>query len=1296
MNVVQQRGTGISERLALWCVHNRVVVGCLALALLVGGLVVMPFRTGDVGLPRDPISVDALPDITDNQQIVFARWEGRSPQDVSDQVTYPLSVALLGAPGVRSIRTTSMFGFSSINVVFDDGVDFFWSRSRILEKLASLPAGALPDGVVPNLGPEATGLGQIYWYTLEAQDEEGRAVGDAYSLDELRALQDWNVKYALQGVQGVAEVASVGGYVREYQVVVDRDAMRAHGVSLGEIVNAVRDANKDVGARTMEINGVEYVIRGLGRIRSVEDLEIAVVSAHEAHTPVRVRDVAKVQIGPALRRGALDDGGAEVVGGVVTARYGANPMVVIERVRERIEAITTGLPKKVLADGREVAVAIVPFYDRARLIDETLATLSGALHHELLITVLVVLLLLGHLKTAALVSMVLPLSVASTLICMRVSGIGADVMALSGIAIAIGTMVDVSIVFAENIRAHLGRASVGQATDRVIARAVGEVAPAVVTATATTVLSFLPIFGLTGQEGKMFAPLATTKTLALASAGVVTLLVIPAIAALLAGATVQGGPRGHAPFKLRVWLRQHLFDLLIGVVAAAWFFSGGGGPAVLWCGAALLRLTRAWLPDRTWRVTLAGRERQISADDGAVWVGNTVAMSSVVWVLAAAWAPLGIGASLLSHIFFVALTTLGVAVVLLAFGRSYAVLLEAALRFRFLFLMLNVLVVLLGVAAWLGAPRLTASLPSGARESALVRDLESLFPGLQEDFVPPFDEGSLLYMPSTTSNASIGTSLELMQLADAAIASLPEVRRAVGKLGRAETSLDPAPVSMVETIVEIEPEFRLDRNGRVERFAYDESSESFARDDFGALIPDPDGRPFRTWRPEVKDMEDLWAEIVRVSRVPGLSGVSKLQPIETRIIMLQTGMRSVAGIKVFGPTLEDIETFSKSVERRLRRSPAVAADTVLVDRVVGKPYLELEIDRAEIGRHGLSIRAVQDTIEAAIGGKAPTSTIEGRERYSVRVRYPREARDNVEAIGGILVTGHRGEQVPLRQLAKIRYARGPQMIRSEDTFLVGYVTFDPAPGRTAVEAVRELDEELRQAVDMGVLEVPDGVSYRFAGSYESQLRSAAKLKLLVPLALGTIFVLLYMQFRRASTALIVFSGVVLSAAGGMLTLWVWARPELLASWIPGVLLNALQLQEVAITVTVWVGFLALFGIATDNGVILATYLDQYFAEHPPRTRGELLRGLVAAGQRRVRPCLMTTATTILALLPIITSTGRGADLMIPMALPLLGGAGMSLLTLLTVPVLYGYFIAHGDEGRDRMEETPSKNAADES
>ena len=586
----------VFELLARWCVRNRVLVLFMTGMLLLGGLVVAPFRGMDTGMGRAPIAVDALPDITDNQQIVFTRWPGRSPEDVSDQVTYPLSVALLGTPGVESIRTTSMFGFASINVIFEDSVDFYWARSRVLEKLSSLPAGSLPEGVVPNLGPEASGLGQIFWYTLEARDEQGRAVGGAFALDELRSVQDFTVRYALQGVQGVAEVASVGGYVREYQVEVDRDALRVHGVTLHDVVAAVRQANRDVGARTMEINGVEYIIRGLGRVRTIEDLESAVLGAHEEHTPIRIRDVARVQLGPALRRGALDDSGAETVGGVVTARYGANPMDVATRVRGRIAAISPGLPSRTLEDGTVARIRVVPFYDRAELIDETLGTLTEALHHELLITILVVLLLLGNLKSASLVSAVLPLSVAGTLLLMKLLDVGANVMALSGIAIAIGTMVDVAIVFTENITEHLRSPAGKRDPGRAIARAVGEVAPAVWTAMATTILSFLPIFGLTGQEGRMFAPLAITKTLALAAAGVVSLAFLPAAAAWMTNVKAASG--GHHPGgrgmrrarRLGRWVATNRFELLMVAVVALWGRSAGVVTVVCWLAVAGLRV----------------------------------------------------------------------------------------------------------------------------------------------------------------------------------------------------------------------------------------------------------------------------------------------------------------------------------------------------------------------------------------------------------------------------------------------------------------------------------------------------------------------------------------------------------------------------------------------------------------------------------------------------------------------------------------------------------------------------------
>ena len=501
--------------------------------------------------------------------------------------------------------------------------------------------------------------------------------------------------------------------------------------------------------------------------------------------------------------------------------------------------------------------------------------------------------------------------------------------------------------------------------------------------------------------------------------------------------------------------------------------------------------------------------------------------------------------------------------------------------------------------------------------------------------------------------------------------AIPEVRDAVGKLGRADSPLDPAPVSMFETVINYKPEYVLDAGGAIARFKFDERIGAHARNSAGELIQDPDGRPFRQWRAHIHSPEDIWKEITKAAEYPGVTGAPKLMPIKTRIVMLQTGMRSAVGIKIQGPDLETLERFGLEVEGILKGVAEVEAATVLADRIVGKPYLEIEIDRQAIARYGLTIRDVQDMIQVAIGGRTLTRTVEGRERYPVRVRYMREERDSIEALGRVLVRASGGEQIPLAQLAKIQYVRGPQMIRSEDTFLTSYVTFDPSQGIGEVQSVRAAQRVLRDTIEAGDLQVPPGVSYRFAGTYENQLRSEERLRVLVPVALGIIFLLLYLQFRRTGLALMVFTGAALAAAGGFLLLWAYGKPGFLDAELWGVDLQSLfHIRETRMTVAVWVGFLALFGIATDNGVIVATYLMQRFRGSAPSNVAEIHRLVGEAGQRRVRPCLMTTATTLLALLPILTSTGRGSDLMLPMALPTVGGVSFGLVTLLTVPVLF--------------------------
>lgn len=1137
------------ERLIGWFLDNRLIPFLLGAMLVVAGLHVAPFALELGSFPRDPVAVDAIPDIGENQQIVFTEWPGRSPRDVEDQLSYPLTTALMGIPGVRTVRSTSMQGFSSIYVIFNDDVEFYWSRSRVLEKLAALPVGTVPEGVSPMLGPDATALGQIFWYTLEGQDPQGRTVG-GWDPDELRSIQDWTVRYALQSVEGVSEVAGIGGFVREYQVDVDPEAMRAHGVSISEVADAVRRSNLDVGARTMEINGVEYLVRGIGFIKGVEDLEQSVVVAREG-TPVRVRDVARVALGPALRQGVLDDEGAPAVGGVVVARYRENPQEVIAGVKEQIAIIQPGLPSRTLEDGTVSQVRIVPFYDRSILIGETLGTLSTALYQQILITVLVVLVMLRRMRSSALISGLLPLGVLGSFVLMKATGVDANIMALGGIAIAIGTMVDVGIVFVENIEQHLEPGQSAAQRTVAVRRAAAEVAPAVLTSVLTTMVSFLPVLGLTDSELRLFAPLALTKTYAMGMTMLLALLLLPGAALLL----LRGRPAPVTP----------------------------SGPP-------------------TWKARLFA-------------LRNPVAIGVVTLLLVADWLPLGHERGLFVNLLFagslIALVLLGFRL----FERAYPTLLATILQHKALFLVLPLLLTLGGLRAGLSLGR---------------------------EYMPPFDEGSFLYMPTTMPHASSGEAQAMLSQMDAAIAAIPEVDRVVGKLGRVESALDPAPLSMIETVVSYRPEYRVEA----------------------------DGNRVRQWRDHIRTPRDIWDEISRAAEIPGLTGAPTLMPINARIVMLQSGMRAPMGVKVKGPTLEAIEAFGLDLEAALREVPGLRPETVFADRVVGKPYLEIEIDREAIGRYGLSVVEVQEVLELALGGMTLTRTVEGRERYPVRVRYAREERDSVEALERIFIPTPSGEPVPLSAVASIVYSRGPQMIRAEDTFLTSYVLFDKEPELAEVEAVQRASAYLDHLVEGGALRVPEGISYAFAGSYENQVRSEKRLLVLVPVALALVFILLYLQFHRVVTAIIIGSGVLVAASGGFGLLWLYGQPWFLDFALLGSSMRDLfQVGTVNLSVAVWIGLIALIGIATDDGVVMSTYLKQLFDRSPPTTVEQVRALTLEAGIRRVRPCLMTTATTLLALLPVITSQGRGSDIMVPLALPALGGMVIALLTLFVVPVL---------------------------
>ncbi|MDP6457669.1 MAG: efflux RND transporter permease subunit [Candidatus Marinimicrobia bacterium] len=1230
------------DKLIRYCLENKLIVALLFLVVVAWGIMVAPFDWDIPGLPRDPVPVDAIPDIGENQQIVFTQWMGRSPQDVEDQITYPLTVALLGVPEVKTVRSYSMFGFSTIYVIFNEEAEFYWSRSRILEKLNSLPSGTLPDGVQPALGPDATALGQVFWYTLEGRDENGNPTG-GWDLDELRSLQDWYVRYALLSAEGVAEAASVGGYVKEYQIDVDPAAMREHKVRLTDIFQAVRASNVDVGARTIEVNRVEYIVRGLGFIRSLEDVEEIVVKVSE-NVPIYVKDVAHVTLGPALRRGILDKGGAEVVGGVVVTRFGENPLATIKHVKEKIREISPGLPKKTLADGTVSQVSIVPFYDRTGLIYETLGTLNHALRDEILITIVVVLIMLMHFRSSLMITSLLPLTILIVFIGMKQFGVDANIVALSGIAIAIGTIVDMGIVVTENILKHLDEAGEDENIREVLLRATSEVGGAVVTAVSTTVVSFLPVFTMQAAEGKLFVPLAYTKTFALIASVIVALTILPPMAHVLFSGKVQGK-------RLKSILNWTLVGLGV-IVAVSWIW---------WIGLMIAAIGGYHFFRSELDKLLKGNLAK------AV---NWVVILLVVLILASTWAPLGVGRSFFLNAFFVALVVAVVMGLLVGFTRVYPRLLRWSLDHKAATLSVPGVLLILGLFAWMGFGNIFGFLPEFVTQSRPFAAVTHLFPGLGKEFMPPLDEGSYLYMPTTMPHAGMEESIDVLQKIDKALYSVPEVELVVGKAGRAETPLDPAPISMIETVVSYKSEYITDKDGNHLRFKIDDNGE-FVNDGDGNLVPDSRGKPFRQWRDHIRTAADIWDELVKVAQIPGTTSAPRLQPISARIVMLQSGMRAPMGIKVKGPNLETIEKFGLDLEKHLKNVPSVKAAAVFADRIVGKPYLEINISRESIARYGISLRQVQDVIEVAIGGKRITSTVEGRERYPVRVRYMRELRGDIESLTTILVPAPDGTQIPIQQMADIHYIRGPQVIKSEDTFLVGYVLFDKNDGWAEVDVVEQAQSYLEDKVSSGELMVPAGVSYAFAGSYENQIRATEKLRVILPLALFVILLILYFQFRRLSTSIIVFSGIFVAWAGGFLMIWLYGQGWFMNFNIVGMNMRELfQMHPVNLSVAVWVGFLALFGIASDNGVIISTYLEQSFARMKPKSITEIRNAAAEAGTRRIRPAMMTAGTTILALIPILTSTGRGADVMVPMAIPSFGGMVFAILTTFVVPLLY--------------------------
>ncbi len=1197
------------NRLLRFCLENTFIV--LVITLLVIG-------TGYYSIKNIP--VDAIPDISENQSIVFTDWPGRDPQTVEDQVTYPLTTSLEGVPGIKVIRSYSGFGFSVVYVIFKDNVDFYWARSRVLERL-NVATRWLPDGVVPVLGPDATALGQIFWYTVEngyycpnhgggvfvcpddftiAFDEAGDCpehdhelvlkrvfsepgicpLGDAdlvksgYNLGELRSLQDWYVRYQLNAVEGISEVASVGGFVKQYQIDVDPDKMRAHRVKLSDIYTAVRRSNVDVGAKVIENYGMEYIIRGVGFIKTIKDVENIVVKSTEG-TPLYIKNVATVTFGPDFRRGALDKEGAEVVGAVATMRYGENPLKVIEKINGKIGEIEPGLP-----DG----VHIVPFYDRTQLIHETIGTLKEALTEEIIITIIIVTIFLLHFRSSIVVALTLPLAVIIAFIAMYRLGVDSNVMSLSGIAIAIGTLVDMGIIMTENIYRHLTESDGSKPRIEVIYDAGKEVGGAIITAVSTTIVSFIPVFFMQSQEGRLFKPLAYTKTFALFASVIIAITVVPVLCNLFLKevnwrkktSIILGGSSGICLIFI---IRYLIFGRYETVgTPSAWIFSTVGG--------LLIGLI----------IYVMSRERLRPMEKNVISRGiHAVYEPALRWILA--------------H--------------------------------KVIFLIIPAFIVFSGVSIWLGLGRIAYPVEKGL--SYVMLDVNKIspwvalkhkFPGIGREFMPSLDEGSLLYMPSFLPAASLTEVMAGLKKQDILMKQVPEVDMVVGKLGRAETALDPAPTSMIETIVNLKPKDQW-REVTVKRWYSDWYIPRWTKSILGLI-----------WLEErTITKNEILEELREATDMPGVAP-TWLQPIQTRVIMLQSGLRAMMGAKIFGADLKEIERIGLQLESIIKQVPG--AVDVIADRIVGKPYIEFKINREAIARYGVNLSDVQDVIEVAIGGKNITWTVEGRERYPVRARYMREIRDNFEMLPKILVPTPTGAQIPITQVCDIEYTIGPSMIKSEDTLMVGYVTFNTRE-RDEVSVVEDADKIVKAKIASGELKLPKGYYIKWAGQFENQIRANKRMAILLPICLFINFFILYLQFRAISTTLFVYIAIPVSLAGGF------------------ILLNVFGYN---LSVAVWVGFIALFGIAVDNGVITAVYLDQTFRKRKISSIDDVREATVLACLKRIRPCLMTVATTIIALMPILLSTGRGSDVMKPMAIPTVGGMTVALITIFIVPCCY--------------------------
>ncbi len=1016
--------------------------------------------------------LDAIPDLSDVQVIIFTEYPGQSPQVVEDQVTYPLTTSMLAVPRTKVVRGYSFFGLSFVYIIFEDGTDMYWARSRVLESI-NYVSGRLPQGITPTLGPDATGVGWVYEYALV--DKTGK-----HDLAQLRSLQDWYLRYPLQTVEGVSEVASVGGYVKQYQVEVDPNALLRYNIPLNKIKMAIKMSNKDVGGRLVEMAETEYMVRGLGYIQSIDDLNSIPVAVDANGTPIRLQDVAHVQIGPELRRGLVDlNGEGEVAGGVVIMRFGENALATIQAVRAKLEELKAGLP-----DG----VEIVPVYDRGDLIERAVKSLNTSLMQELIIVSLVVILFLLHARSAFVAIITLPLGILMAFIVMRLQGLNANIMSLGGIAITIGTMVDGAIVMVENAHSRLAEASEKKASEgkgseltlderwKTIGASCHEVGPALFFSLLVITVSFLPIFTMQAQEGRLFSPLAFTATYAMAASAILAITLVP----VMMGYLLRG--------KI---IAEHKNPI----------------------NRALHALHKPAL-------TLAMRWRSIT------------------------------------------------------------------------------LIVAVGLLAVTYYP----------------------YSKLGSEFMPPLDEGDILYMPTTFPGISITKAKELLQQTDKILSTFPEVHHVFGKVGRAESATDSAPLAMIETTVRLKP-----------------------KDEW----PDPK-----------KSTKDLMNEMDKAIQFPGLANAWTM-PIKTRIDMLSTGIKTPIGIKVSGPDLNVLQQVSQDIEQAMKTLPETTS--AFGDRAVGGYYLDFNINRESAARYGLTVGAVQDIIQSAIGGMNITETVEGLERYPVNLRYPRELRDDLETLKRVLIPTPTGTQIPLAMVADIDYQRGPPVIKSEDARPNAWIYVDISTsdiGGYVAKAKQVLNEQVT---------VPAGYTITWSGQFEYMERAAARLSIVAPATLLIIFLLLYFNFRNITEPLVVMMSIPFGLVGGI--------------WL-------IYINDYNMSVAVAVGFIALAGMAAEIGVLVLSFIDVEIAKRRAKSRQllsleEIKDAVLSATSKRVRPVAMTAISTMAGLIPIMLSSGTGSDVTHRIAAPMLGGMlTVMILNLLVLPVIYSLILQHQEKRRE--------------